>query len=526
MQEHILYLLFQCQTSGIRLSLSNDGLLVKYPKGKEIDKDLLFTIKATKSQLIAYLKQVEEENNTQSTLTLDIPTLTFNNSKFYEITPNENYWLDDSIDKDFKNKDKIHGYCFMQFEMRGKFNFTLFQNAVAELIKRHESLRTTFHFIDNRYVMKVEDELSPLFATEIKSGNAQNASKEEIKEFIEFTGHKFSICQGPLFLVRLIDQGDDATILSMKIHHVIIDTWSVDLIINDLFTIYKALINNTIPTLTTLKYQLKEYLACTNEYRKLNYDNHKRYWHNLYSSLPKELIIPIPTKCSPSASRKIADTEHFVVANKILNELNLLAKKFSTTLFIVLQAAFKYFMYNKTKQNDITIGTYTFGRELGGSEDQIGCFAKTALVRTIFDDSSGFEGIVDKVKKANDDMRTYNAFTLKQMFREMIHPHDSMHGTFWKINIQFDNIRNSIPKQQKFLAPHNQLNLQICPINTEPNSHIQIDIHLQFIRSETTLQLFVEYDSCQYDKIAIRTFVHEYLFELQRMTNPHIIIEN
>lgn len=510
-------LLTECHNNRIEISVSNDELIIKYPKESELDKNLLINIKTSKTQLIEYLQSCENEIDQHPISSLEIAPLKYNGVSYYQITSTEIYWLDDEIDKDFKEKDNVHGSCYLRYDVRGSLNLTLFKKALSDLIKRHESLRSTFHYLNGQYLMKIEDENSYLYAPEIMDFEKQILKTDEINAFSRFTGHKLNYSKGPLLLVRIIRMHNEAFILSFKFHHVINDSFSQEIIIRDLFINYATLLGKTVACLPSLKYQLKEYLAKRREYNNINCERHRRYWYSLYPELPKELTVPIPIKCSRSLSEQILKAEKFDIPNADLNALDILSGKFSTSLFIILQAAFNGFMYHKTQQTDITIGTYIFGRDLMGAEDQIGCFAKTVLIRTIFDGAKTFAQILSHVKKSNEDMKTYSAFSLKDAFSEMLSEKESMFGTFWKINLQFNSVIKDSLDKVSFNQVFNRLGLQIIPITDVMNSHIQIDMHLQFLRSPRGLELVVHYDGSLYEQLAIKQFISEYLIHLRKV---------
>ena len=197
-----------------------------------------------------------------------------------------------------------------------------------------------------------------------------------------------------------------------------------------------------------------------------------------------------------------------------LAKLNSLARMFSTSLFVILQATFKIFLFKKTDQNDILIGTHVFGRDYKGWEDQIGCYARTALIRTIFKENDSFQECISKVVKSNRDMYEHRAFSLKDMLDNMLPPDYDLDIPYWNINIQYYENRTS------FLSERNLSNLEAQTyINTTPmplpstviSSVIPIDMQLQFYSLNNELNLEVQYDGSRFDKLTIENFTSDYL---------------
>jgi iturin family lipopeptide synthetase A len=109
---------------------------------------------------------------------------------------------------------------------------------------------------------------------------------------VVIAGHHFRLQEGPLFLVRIIRSAADEYIISFKIHHVICDSWTIEILMNDLIEAFKAIIKGNEPHLPRLAYQYKEYLALDNYDRNLNRENDRKYWSSLYNRLSPDLTLP------------------------------------------------------------------------------------------------------------------------------------------------------------------------------------------------------------------------------------------
>ncbi|SFJ96958.1 condensation domain-containing protein, partial [Thermoflavimicrobium dichotomicum] len=101
-------------------------------------------------------------------------------------------------------------------ELKGPLQVERLRQAVHSLVERHESLRTSFHLINEELVQKIhpQDEVPWTFI---------EATEEEVNQQIESFIRPFDLSQAPLFRVGLIRIGEERHILMMDMHHIISD---------------------------------------------------------------------------------------------------------------------------------------------------------------------------------------------------------------------------------------------------------------------------------------------------------------
>jgi len=433
--------------------------------------------------------------------------------KYYEITPTQLYWLDDNIDREYKQHDSVHGSVVLIYNVSGSIRTEILKRTVSWIMGRHESLRSTFHKINNTFYMKVEQPFSiadvPVSEFEIVSAAEKNATVDDIANFLD---HQFDINKGPLLLVRLIRLSAEKSILAIKIHHVISDGWSLDLLMEDLILGYGAFSADQEPEVRPLTRQHKECLAMENHYTKMHFEYDKKYWESLYRDIPEEVMIPGVTRVNFDMAKKILCEENFSFSESVSERFMFLTKDLNVPLFIILQASFLFYLYHTTGKKDFLVGTYVFGREFPGAELQIGCYARTVLIRTIIHENDSFYEVVKKVIKSNADTRDRRAFTLRSALENLLPPEHYPGSAFWGINMQyFDlNMRRKKLSDEKNILKDTGVKIGLSN-QSLPNSIMPIDMQLQFINLKKTIDLVVQYDGSLYDAAAINGFISPYL---------------
>lgn len=512
-----LSLLERAKIRGIEITLDNTNLLVRFPKGI-IDDNLINDIKKNKEYIVNYfvkLNQNAENSKKIKQYKGEDIGLQFDNEVYYHITSTQEYWVNDEIDKEYKKIDKIHGSVFIKYHISGFIDLDLFAKAYQYIINRHESLRSTFHLLGSIHMMKIQD------------AYLNNCSLEVIdirdtlhsQSFLEnFKGHQFNFAIGPLIVARLIYTGDLNYILSIKVHHIIFDSWSEEILIRDLLASYIALKENRLPILPNLEFQTKDFFKFINDSYQTEYENNRRYWQSLYSNVPDEIHLPGASRNKSELFNKICKSEVFFLQGDLISKLATYARIFDVSLFVILQASFKSFLNHTTGNNDIVIGTYVFGRDYHGVEDQIGCFAKTALIRTLIGDNDTFTDTILNVKKSNEDMHFYKHFSLMDYFYELLYPSKQLWGSFWKINMQYSDYNKSyFRKVNSEDIRNDNLGLKITSGDQITNSYIAIDMQLNFKYYNQTVNLTVEFDSSVFTGLTIRCLIQDYITYINKL---------
>lgn len=431
---------------------------------------------------------------------------TVDNETFYPVTDVQRYWVDDNIDQKYKKQNFRHGIGIETFEITGDFDADVLRQAVLYTVKRHESLRCTFCQIDGQFFMKVFDEHPAVF--EFKDLTGVNDSNIDIvNDFVDFVGHSFIFGTDPLFFVRLVQTERNRFVLSFKVHHVIFDAWSEAILISDLYTAYHAFSQKKMPAQPPLMFQYKDCLEFLNELTRTNAEADRAYWSSLYVSPPPKLTIPGVN--ADTVKEDISQRASFMFSDNLSSKLAVFAREFSTSMFVILQASFKAFLFCCAGQRDILIGTAVFGREWPGFEDQIGCYAKTMAIRTILNETTSFNEVIEKVKKSTEDMNTHTTISLRRFLSEQ--SPENATERWHKINVQYmdDSFENLVDSNSP--SGDLQFTFKARVSKRARPSVIAIDMQIEFSKSKNGVGFQVVYDKSLYSQDSIYKLFESYI---------------
>lgn len=249
--------------------------------------------------------------------------------------------------------------------MSGNVDIDKLERAFKLLIKRQESLRTSFKLINDEPAQKIWKDI------DFKLDRV-DASEFNIDDILV---EPFDLSKAPLFKAKFITLPDNKYVLFMDFHHIIFDGTSLGIVLKELTKLYND------ESLEALNINYKDYAVWQQEY--LNSDALKKqedFWSNMFrDELP---VLNLPTDF-PRPGFKSFEGERisFEIDKKLTQKLKALSNANSSTLYMVLFSAYNILLSKYSNQEDIIVGSPSAGRQLTDLHDIVGMFVNTLAFR-------------------------------------------------------------------------------------------------------------------------------------------------
>ncbi|MFC2146434.1 amino acid adenylation domain-containing protein, partial [Acidobacteriota bacterium] len=285
------------------------------------------------------------------------------------------------------------------------------EEAVRKLIKRHESLRTSFFTLEGEAVQKIHPftEIGADFAVEyyemsedeiISTGKqgkgyvrGKNIHFKDLKELTEHFVRPFDLTRPPLLRMGLIKIWGNTRILMLDTHHIVSDGVSLVVFLNDLWELYDG------EKLSTLNIQYKDFAQWTHhDKQKAVVKKQEEYWLNVFDGDIAVLNLPYD-KPRPSRVTFNGDMLHFEVGKECTQKLNLIAREQGVTLYMILFAAYNVLLAKLSGQEEIIVGTVTAGRDHADLQKLIGMFVNTLALRSFPQGEKTFKEFLGGVRE-------------------------------------------------------------------------------------------------------------------------------
>jgi len=283
----------------------------------------------------------------------------------------------------------------------GPLDQTALANALTELVRRHESLRTTFPNQDGEPVQRISDPapvtLDTVNLEHMPQGERASAALRVTWETIQ---RPFDLAHDPLFRSVLIRLGPEEHELIVIIHHIVADGWSLGILARELTTLYEAGRAGLVASLPELPIQYADYALWQRQWVAGElFEGQRRYWHKKLAGRPAPL--ELPTDHARSRRLTVAGAAHdFALPGPLAARLRLLSRNEQTTLFMTLLAAFKALLARYSDQEDVLVGTPVANRNHIELESVIGFFANTLILRTSLKGNPTFRELLARVREA------------------------------------------------------------------------------------------------------------------------------
>ncbi len=346
------------------------------------------------------------------------------------------------VEKLISNTNLYHIHLCLHFQ--GDLDTDAVQGALDELVRRHESLRTTIIMNSGEPRQKI---LLPETAFPFKNHNVKNTrfSLQALGELVNgellepFDFVKMPLCRGTLFAFS-----KDNYVLLLVFHHMVFDGWSTGVFSRELAHYYNKLRGRKLPDLVRQKVKYGDYTIWQRKW--LNGSVAKKqinYWKEQLDAVPA-LLLPLDYQ-RPSVQSYSGSTYKQFLSSKISEKLKLVSQTHGTTLFMTLLAGFQATLSLWTNQDDIVIGTPISNRRHAEITDMLGLFVNTLAIRTKIQSDETFISLLNSVKKT-----TLSAF-------------ENQDVPFEKLVDHLDISRNLSchPIFQVFFILHNQKNEDI-----------------------------------------------------------------
>ncbi|PYV72854.1 MAG: hypothetical protein DMG96_24850 [Acidobacteria bacterium] len=303
----------------------------------------------------------------------------------------------------------------------GKLNVKTLEKSFAQLIARHEILRTVFSVDENDNLIQVVS-LEPDFRLPVQDWGAVPEGSTAFdwqQRIVELARKPFDLARGPLMRVELLRLGEDGHILSLTLHHTIVDGWSWPILLEELATLYEAFADGKPSSLPEPPIQYGDYAAWQKDSLQGEHlEELQAYWKRQLENAPG--ILELATDFSrPAVQTYRGDTESVVLPKDLLRRVEKFALTEGCTLFMVLLSAYNLLLSRYTHQDDIVVGTPVAGRDRSELEPLIGLFVNILALRTDLSGNPAFRELLRRVRETTLGAYAHQELPFEKLVREL-----------------------------------------------------------------------------------------------------------
>ncbi len=306
------------------------------------------------------------------------------------------------------------------FRLSGPLNVLVLQRCLDAMVRRHETLRTTFMQKDGNPIQQIAAPTSvPLQVLALSQDLDQD---EHLRALMTRAGMEaFDLKKGPLFRAQLYRLAEGEHILFLNQHHIISDGWSINLMIAELAALYPAFLAGADDPLPPLRVQYPDYAAWQSSYRESEaYQRSKTYWINHLQDAPRYLELPVQFPRPAIQTFEGASLTLEFEASTV-DRITTFGRQQGATLFMSLLAGFANLLARYSHQDDLVIGSPCANRGRKEIEPLIGFFVNTLVYRLRMTARATVSELVAQARTECMEAFTHQEFPFEQLV-ELLQP--------------------------------------------------------------------------------------------------------
>ncbi len=375
------------------------------------------------------------------------------------------------------------------------------------LVRRHESLRTSFVRIDGKPFQQIHAGVS--FELETYRSPGREQEEQLIKSFVR----PFRLDRAPLIRAGIIEREDGKQVLLVDIHHIVADGLSMSILVREFMELLRGEILPSLPL------QYKDFSHWQSAwFDSPDMKNQETYWLRQFEEKVPPLNIPLDTPASGSADYFDGRYHSFEIGKEQTQALRLLAVDSGCTLSIMLLAAYFILLARYTGRRDMVVGVPIIGRRQLELMEIIGMFANILAMRAQPEDSKPFREFLEEVRLLSTSAYDNQDFQFDQLTARLGRQAGADAHTLLETVFTLQNLG---PEDD---AGIESAGLSAYEVDTGLSAHYAM--YLMGAERPETLQMNIVYARPLFKAPTIEKMAGHYLDILRQVTaNPRILLE-
>jgi amino acid adenylation domain-containing protein len=401
-----------------------------------------------------------------------------------------------------QQRDRDSGYNMGgALVMDGPLSIEALEAALKGLIQRHEPLRT-------RFVLKAGESAPQQYidsSAEVML-SVRQVRWEEVNRLVkEHAEQIFDLEQGPQLSVLVLEVGPEKHVLSLAMHHIIGDGWSVHVLVRDLQELYAAAREGRKPRLEELKIQYADYALWQ---RQQDLSEALGYWSRALEGYAGPFNLAPEKPRGKRAGR--AGVLKRTLPPGLASELGCFSQERRASLFMVLLSGWVLTVHRQTRRKDLCLGATVAGRDQLALEPLIGFFINILGLRLDLTGKPTGEELVEQVKEVVFRGLAHQAVPFEQLLvaRPELRQEDGV--SLLPVMVRHQNYPEA--ELQKWAG-----GVEARPLLTEQMRRARSDLDLQYYGGADGLSVVAEFDTERLDLERVEALLEESEELLERL---------
>ena len=377
----------------------------------------------------------------------------------------------------------------LPMRLGGDLDIAALERAMQKIVDRHEALRTTFRAEDGLPELNLLDDASVPFLRGDVSELAEDKRERAAKLLLERAVRRpFDLSTDVMMRGVLIRIGERDHLFAIVAHHIACDGWSKSVLFGELGELYAGLVDGRPAELAPLPIQYADFALW--QRRSLEgsaLDDQVSYWRQALAGAAPALELPTD-RPRPSTPQAAGAAHRLRISAEVAESIRAVGREERATLFMAAMGAFDALLAAWSGQEDIVVGSPIANRSRVETENLIGFFANTLVLRVDLSGGPSYREVVRRVKESALGAYANQDLPFEKIVEVVRPPRDPSRNPIFQVNFRLSSD-----------APVLGLTgIEAQPAPIDPGIS-RFDLALDLMAGEDGLSGYLEYDTALFE---------------------------
>ncbi|HEY3570928.1 MAG TPA: amino acid adenylation domain-containing protein [Thermoanaerobaculia bacterium] len=328
----------------------------------------------------------------------------------------------------------------VRLRITGRLDTPALQGAFAEVLRRHEGLRTFFPFRAGRPVQEIRPEAGVLTLVDLRGLPEPVRDRERLALVRRVSRLPFDLATGPLYRSALLRLDDETHVILIVLHHIVGDGWSVGVLVRELSALYEAFSLGRPSPLPEPALQYADFAVWQREWLQGEVlEAQIDYWRQRLAGAPPVTTFPLDHP-RPAVQTYRGDSENLLLAPELGGALKALGRRQGATLYMLLLGVLDTLLLRYGTQEDLVVGSPVAGRARVELEGMVGLFLNTLVLRTDASGNPSFTELLERVRDVTLSAFAHQDLPFEKLVDELSPERNLSHTPFFQMQLVLQNM--------------------------------------------------------------------------------------
>jgi amino acid adenylation domain-containing protein len=404
--------------------------------------------------------------------------------------------------------------------LSGPLDAEALAGSLAEMVRRHESLRTVFPASLGEPRQEILPEapvdLQDFPVTDL-SDLEPTAAEERLQALVQEEGRRpFDLQRGPLLRTRLVRLAPEEHALILNLHHIVSDGWSQGVLVREMSRLYEAFAASQPSPLPELPVQYADYAVWQRDWLQGEaLDSLLAWWRGQLAGSPGVLDLPVDHPRPPAFTYQ-GSRHPFRLPARLADRLRAYGRRESMTPFMILLAGFQALLHRHSGQTDLLVGTAIANRQQTELEDLVGFFMNTLALRADLGGRPHFLDLLEQARRTSLGAYAHQGLPFEKLVDELHPERDLSRSPLLQVMLILQN------------APMRALQLPGLEVRVEEvdNGTAKLDLTVSLEETDEGIVGWIEYNVDLFDRPTVARLARHFETLIEgALANPEASVE-